>query len=281
VAALAITAGVTGCRSSLPKSVANAPSLSVATGLWPFAQAATVIGGDKAVVVDIVPPGTDPLTFTPDAAQARILQGSGLVLGVSGLQPGVLPAATGAHSVVDIQAHIGAANPYVWLDPNTMVRAVQAVADAMAAANPGAGSLYERNAGAYEQEVKSVGIDYSSTLSSCPGTRIIGPDQAFSTMASAYGLSFLAVGPSPTPAESAAAKTQLESGSAVAVLSQRWADNQGVEAVASASGAGVHAIDPLAGAPVTGAAGPNAYFAQMEHNLGIISGGLGCNPSEQ
>jgi zinc transport system substrate-binding protein len=271
----------TGCTTSLPKSVANAPSLSVATALWPLAQAAMQVGGGKVVVVNIVPAGTNPLTYTPGAPQTRILQGSGLVLEVGGLQPAVQQASHGARTVADVQASIGAANPYVWLDPATMVRAVDAIATAMATANPAAGPLYRRNAGAFDDEVRSVGIDYSSTLSSCPGTRMITPDNAFSTMASAYGLSILAVGPSPSPAVAAQAKDQLESGSAVAVLSQRWADNRGVESVAAASHARVRSVDPLPGEPATTAAGQATYFTQMEHNLGIISAGLGCNPSEQ
>jgi hypothetical protein len=68
-------------------------------------------------------------------------------------------------------------------------------------------------------------------------------------------------------------------------------DNRGVEAVASAAGIKVHDIDTLAGVPSAGGApgsgpGPGtaskgAYFAYMEHNLGVLSGALGCNAAEQ
>ena len=270
------------CSSPLPKSVSDAPVLSVATGLWPLAQAASEVGGSKVVVVDVVPAGADPLTFDPDPAQARVLQGAGLVLEVGGgFQAGLERAAAGARAVTAVGTDLGASDPYVWLDPATMVRVVQDVSRAMTAANPAAGALYRRNAHTFESEIESIGQDYSSTLSTCPGTRIITPDRAFSAMAGAYGLSDRVVPAAPRPDVLAAAKSELETGSVVAVLSQPWVDNSGVEQVAAASKAPVHAVDTLAGTPTVTAAGQGTYFAQMEHLLGQISAALGCNPTEQ
>lgn len=259
-----------------------APVLSVATGLWPLAQAATAIGGDKAAVVNVIPAGTDPLTYRPDAAAERILTSSGLVLEMGGgFQPGIEGASAGAARVLQLGPALGARNPYVWLDPATMGSAVTRIADAMAAANPAAAPLYRRNAGAFQDQVHSVGLDYSSTLSSCPGTVLVTPDAAFGTMATAYGLQDHVVGPAPSPEKVAAEKAELQARNAVAVLSESWVDNRGVQEVASAAGLKVHSVDTLAGSPTTGTAVQNTYVTRMEQILGVVSGALGCNANEQ
>ena len=280
-AALAASAAG-GCSSSLPKSVSGAPVLSVVTGLWPLAQAAGEIGGDKVAVDDLIPSGTDPFAYQPDAAATRILHSSGLVLEVGGgFQPGFEQAAQGAPKVLGVRATTGTDDPYVWLDPVTMGRAVGSIADAMAAANPAAAPLYRSNAGALQDEIRSLGMDYSSTLSSCPGTTIVVPDPAFTAMAGQYGLQAHVIGPSPTPSRVAAEKAGLQTGRAVAALTQPWVDNSGVEQVAAAAGLKVRAVDTLALPPAGGSPQQNTYFARMEQILGVVSGALGCNPNEQ
>lgn len=284
VMAASVIAG--GCSSSLPKSVGNAPSISVATGLWPLAQAAQAIGGDKVVVDDVVPPGADPLSYRPGAAQAGALRGAGLVIEIGGsFQPGVEAAAKGAPSVLQLGSRLGTRDPYVWLDPATMTRAVQAITSAMTAANPAAAPLYQRNAGAFEDEVKSLGIDYSSTLSACPGTNIVTPDLAFTAMATDFGLTDHVIGPRPAGTQVQAEKAQLDSGSAVGALSEPWVDDQGVVQVARAASLHVHTVDTLAGAPTgasaSGSSGQTEYFTLMEQLLATMSSSLGCNANEQ
>lgn len=280
VAAAVLTA--TGCSSSLPRSVSNAPVLPVVTGLWPLAQVATQIGGDKVAVDDVVPPGEDPLTFVPGPTVSRAFQAAGLVLVVGGgFQPGIESASKGAPRVLQLGQALGTPHHYVWLDPATMVRAVKVIADAMAAANPAAASLYERNVGGIQSEIQSVGIDYSSTLSTCPGTTLVTPDDAFSGMAAAYGLQAHVIGPDPSPATVQAERSLVQQGRSVAALSEPWVDDSGVQALAAAAGLEIHPVDTLAGTPTSGTPAQNTYLNRMEQILSVVSGALGCNTSEQ
>lgn len=280
---LVTATGSFACSSSLPKSINAAPVLSVATGLWPLAQAARQIGGDKAAVVDVVPPATDPFSFQPDPSQARILTGSGLVLEVGGgFQPGVEAAAVGAPAVTPVAVDIGATDPYVWLDPASMAKAVTVIERAMAAADPAAASLFRRNASDLQNEIQSLGIDYSSTLSACPGTALVTPDAAFTAMAEAYGLTDRVVGSHPSPTQVNSEKIDIQSGRPTGVIVQPWVDNQGVEQVASAAGVRSHAVDTLATTPTNPVGtGQDPYFASMEQLLGQLTKSLGCSTSEQ
>ena len=278
LAALTVTVWAAGCTTSVPRNAVGAPVLSVATGLWPLAQAAREIGGEKVAVDDVVPAGTNPLTFDPGTPGTRTLQSAGLVLlAGGGLQPGVARASQGARRVVDLASQLGAANPFVWLEPETMGRAVQTIEEAMAAANPAAARLYERNAEGLRAEIASLGIDYSSTLSSCRASTMITPDGAFATMAARYGLTDI-VAP---PGVDASASTPLATKTRGAGFTEPWVDDAGVEAVAAATGTKTHPVDTLVGAAPGGTSAPGPYLDRMEQVLAVLSGALGCTSVEQ
>lgn len=283
--AAGLVLAATGCSSSLPGSAAGAPVLAVATGLWPLAQAAQLVGGDKAAVDDLVPPGSDPLTYEPGAAGGRVLQGAGLVLEVGGgMQPAFESAAGSAPHVMQLRgvaAPGSPSTPYVWLDPAGMGRVVSAVATAMERADPPAAPLFRRNAEGVQAQIQSLGIDFSSTLSTCPGTTVVSADDAFSAMAHDYGLTDRVVGADPPAAAVAAVQAEAAGGRKVAVVREPWVAATGVERVAAASGLPLHDIDTLAGAPTDGTPSEDTYFARMEQLLGRLGGALGCNTAEQ
>jgi zinc transport system substrate-binding protein len=287
-----------GCSRPLAGSVAGAPVLSVATGLWPLAQVASLLGGDKVVVVDVVPPGQDPFSFVPDAAETDSLRSAGLVLEVPGLQPGVAravsvhPVGTEPAGATGAPATAGpgvtaiaptAGDQFVWLDPNSAARMVKTVEAAMVAADPAAASLFQRNEGGLLAQLSSVGIDFSSTLSACPGTTLVTPDNALSALAADYQLQDLVV-PAGAPA-SVVNRTEaaLPAGSPAAAIAEPWVGNSGVEAVASAAHLPVKTVDTLAGPPTdtAGDGGGPEYFAQLEKLLSTLTSALGCSSTEQ
>lgn len=270
------------CSSSLPPAVSGAPVLSVATGLWPLAQMAQMIGGTKVIVDDVVPPGSDPFTFDPGPAARDELRSSGLVLEIGdGFQPALEAAATGAPAVTRLRSVLGVSDPYVWLDPNTMERAVTAITAAMSAADPAAKALFARNEGGLEAELQALDIAYSGTFTTCPGTALVTPDAAFSAMASDYGLHDSDVGADPSPAQLSTLVASLPTNSQPAGLSEPWVDDSGVEAAALAGHFKVHQVSTLTDPPPPGPAAATDYFGQMQQVLGEISGALGCSSPEQ
>lgn len=279
--ALAAAAVVAGCSTSLPPAARNAPVLSVVTGLYPLAQIAQEVGGPKVSVDDVVPSGTDPLRWTATASSHAAIGAAGLVVQIGGgFQPGFEAASAGAPRVLSLRSALPTGSPYLWLDPTTTTEVVTAVAGAMAAADPAAAALFRSNAEAVDAQVRSLGIDYSSTLSACPGSTIVTPDRALSTMAASYGLHDLVV-----PGGSSGAMVDDTVGAVrrsppAAVVSQPWVDNSGVAAVARAARVRLRPVDTLTGAPTGGWPRGSTYFSLMEQNLGVISSGLGC-PNEQ
>jgi zinc transport system substrate-binding protein len=267
-----------GCSQSAPAD-ASAPVLTVATGLYPLAQAIEQIGQNKVSVTDVVPVGSDPTTFTPGPSQAAQVRRAALVVDIGGgFQPSFERAAIGAPDVLELQVKLGTPSPYVWLDPNTMQKAVTLMANAMAAADPAAAGVFRQGAQAFGASVQSTGIDYESTLSACPRETIFTADTAFAPMAGDYGLRDVAVGSSAGPSSTAVrdAAHSVQAVGATTVFSEPWQPAATVDAVAAAAHVKVRLLDTLEGPPQGGWPPQADYIKLMESNLGALSSALGC-----
>jgi ABC-type Zn uptake system ZnuABC Zn-binding protein ZnuA len=262
---------VPGCGGA---GTTRAPAIQVVTGVYPVAQAVQRVGGSAVSVIDVVPPGADPRTYRLTASQvAEVRRAALVILAGPGFQPSLDTAAKAARRVLDLQASLSTGAPYVWLDPGLMVSAVATTATAMEAANPAGASIYRDGARAFASEVTSTGIDYQSTLSTCPRRTIVTPDGAFAEMASRYDLTDQVVdGTEPVAAAAASAR----SAGVTTVFSEPFVAPARVDAVASAAHLRERVLDPLTGPPPTGWPRQADYIRLMEANLGALSQALAC-----
>jgi zinc transport system substrate-binding protein len=282
-AALALILLLAACGASTTAPAPGSPLLHVVTGLYPLAQAAKAIGQDRVDVVDVVPAGADPMTYRLTGPQIEQVREAGLVLDAGrGFQPSFEKAAAGAQHVLAVATALGVSDPYVWIDPATMVRAVSRIAAAMEAADPRAAGAFRRGEAGFRAEVQSTAIDYESTLSACPRTEIFTPDGAFSAMAHNFGLQdyFLGVGAHPSSAAVRAGAASVDSAGASTLFSEPWVPAGSVVAVARATHTKVATLDTLAGPPAGGWPANADYINLLEANLGTISSALGCPNGE-
>jgi zinc transport system substrate-binding protein len=270
------TAAACGVTTSGP---ARPPSIEVVTGLYPLAQAAAQVGGRAVSVTNVVPPGADPRAYRLSAAQeTAVRQASVVILAGFGFQPSLDAAASGARRVLNLQTALSATDPYVWLDPRFMVRAVTAIAGALEAANPASSATYRAGARAFSDEVASTGIDYQSTLSVCPRRTIVTADGAFVQMAESYGLTDQVVGTGGLTGRTgvAAAAAAAQSAGVTTAFSEPFVAPGPIQAVAAAAHLKVRVLDPLTGPPPGGWARQADYIRLMEANLGTLNRALGC-----
>jgi ABC-type Zn uptake system ZnuABC Zn-binding protein ZnuA len=247
----------------------------VVTGLFPIAQAVRQIGAGAITVSDVVPAGSDPRTYHLTAAQeAQVRRAPVVILAGAGFQPSLDGAASGAPRVLDLQATLSAADPYVWLDPQLMVRAVAAIAAALEAANPANAPVYRSGARAFSDAVASTGIYYQSTLSVCPRRTIVTADGAFLGMAHRYGLKDQVVGTTGTSI--GAATAGAGSAGVTTAFSEPFVDAGPVDAVAAGAHLKLRVLDPLTGPPPGGWPRQADYLRLMEANLGALNSALGC-----
>jgi zinc transport system substrate-binding protein len=242
----------------------------VVTALYPLQQAVRQIGQTKVTVTDVVPPGADPFTYQLTPTQVAQVRAADLAVEVGGgFQPSFEAAARATRRVWSLPA-------YTWLEPTAMSTATSGLTEAMAEANPQAAAFYRQGDRAFSVELRSTGIDYQSTLSTCPVNVIFTADSAFSGMAQEYGLHDQVLGTDPSPGAVAAGVAKVGSSEATTVFSEPWATDTVVSAVANRAHLKVRSLDNLIGPPAGGWPRSATYITLLEANLGALSTALGC-----
>lgn len=275
-----VVVAIAGCGSGPGRTPPNAHALAVVTSGYALAQVAAFVGGGKARVTDLVPPATNPFSLGATQAEASEVERSALFLFTGpALQPGLASLATAAPHTIDVSGATSEA--YFWLDPSAMRTAVQTIEAGMERADPADAGTFRSGAHDLELELESIGIDYQSTLSTCPRRTVFAADGAFAGIASRYDLDYTALGssPAPTGGNLAAQAASIRSSGATAVFAETWVPDAGVNAIASAAGVKVRTLDTMLAPPPGGWPRQATYLSLLESNLGHLSDALGCASS--
>jgi len=194
-----------GCRSAVETGRPR-----IVCSLFPLYEFALEVGGDRADVSLLLPPGVEPHAWEPKASDLVAISKSDLFLCVSeNLEPWVADVARGAgHEGLRVMAaaeglgghHDEASqghgdkegesrDPHVWLDLAYDQGIVTRIAQALSSIDPENGDRYRSNAVAYNERLQALDRKYKQALAVCRHrTLVLGGHSAFSYLARRYGL---------------------------------------------------------------------------------------------
>jgi len=191
--------------------------LVMVTTLFPLYDFCRAIGGDKADVTLLLPPGVEAHAFSPTPEDAvRIARADLFVFTnefmepwavkfVHGLNNGNVLLVDSGKGVAFVKAgpgeeeeehggehhHAGGMDPHIWLDFANARIMVDNIANAMVARDPANKGLYLANAAACKEGLRKLDDDYRAGLSSCATrTFLHGGHYAFGYLARRYGLHY-------------------------------------------------------------------------------------------
>lgn len=180
---LILAALAAGCiHSGTPQPAATpggaatqrAPAVRAVATYSVIADLAAQVGGDRAEVTSLVPPGTDPHTYEPTPedlkrvarAQAVFYNGFNLELWFdklikgSGTTARVVVASRGVTPILiddPLSKYQGAPDPHAWMDVQNIIQFyVPAILDAFVALDPAGAETYRRNADLYIAELEAL-----------------------------------------------------------------------------------------------------------------------------
>jgi zinc transport system substrate-binding protein len=242
---------------------------TVVAAFFPLAEAARQVGGDDVAVTDLTPAGVEPheLELSPDQVDRLLDADLAIVLG-GGFQPAVEEVADdrdGPTLVVFDELGIEAADPHVWLDPTTMARIAEAVAEAV-----------DGDATAFVAELEALDARYDEGLASCERDVLVASHDAYGYLAEHYGLrmetiSGLIPEEEPDPSRLDDLADLVEREGVTTIFNEPLLPRRAAETLARETGAEVAVLDPLESDPGTG------YVAAMDENLEVLRAGLGCS----
>lgn len=207
-AAAALALGACGSHGSGSAAESGAPRVIVASS-EPLRAVAADVAGPGWTVTSLLAPGAEPETFDPtmstlrEAAEADLAVMSGVSLPERKLFERLLasgrniPTVNVADSVTLItDTHGGdTPDPHLWLSTRNLAAMTRAVADGLAAVDPGRASYYASRADSIAAAYARLGSQLRAAIDSlAPGAAFVVDHPSLSYFAAEFGLEQIALG---------------------------------------------------------------------------------------
>jgi manganese/zinc/iron transport system substrate-binding protein len=210
------------CAAPTPDS----GKLQVVTTIGQIGDAARVIGGDLIEVHPLMGPGVDPHLYVASEGDVSTLQNADVIL-YNGLfleaqMDNILEQISEYKTVVPVAENIPAErllaspiypdehDPHVWFDVQLWRYAVEAVRDALMAADPANAAAFEANAAAYLAELDALDAYVRTEAERLPAEQriLITAHDAFNYFGRAYGFEVMGLQGISTQSEASTADVQ-------------------------------------------------------------------------
>ncbi len=212
VICLAVLALSVSCKPAAKSSPGGHRKIKVVTTLFPLYDMARHIGGDKAEVSLLLPPGVEPHSFEPNPSDVvRINEADIFIYTGKFMEPWAASVIKGAADkklivvdaslgtrIISIVFHdkdepAGAPDPHIWLDFDNAKTMVRNIERAFEASDREDKDFFAKNAEEYDRRLTELDTAYRGTLSTCKKKEIVyAGHYAFGYLAGRYGLKYVA-----------------------------------------------------------------------------------------
>lgn len=292
---------LTGCGTQPADTAAGDGRLRVLTSFYPMYDFACKIGGDCIDVTNMVPSGTEPHDWEPSTNDLKNLEKADVfIYNGADMEPWaddllvsrsdtlhVVEASENvelrttdgehehAHEHEDADHHHGDFDPHVWLDPENAKIEMEAIRDALCAADPENSTVFQSNYEKYAAELDALDAEFREKLTPLPNRTIVVAHEAFGYLCDAYGLTQVGIeglspDSEPDPGRMAEVIDFVREHSISTIFFEELVSPKVAEAIASETGAQAKMLSPLEGLSDEQAAAGADYFSVMHDNLAAL-----------
>lgn len=292
---------LTGCGTQPADTAADDGRLRVLTSFYPMYDFACKIGGDCIDVTNMVPSGTEPHDWEPSTNDLKNLEKADVfIYNGADMEPWaddllvsrsdtlrVVEASENvelrttdgehehAHEHEGADHHHGDFDPHVWLDPENAKIEMEAIRDALCAADPENSTVFQSNYEKYAAELDALDSEFREKLAPLPNRTIVVAHEAFGYLCDAYGLTQVGIeglspDSEPDPGRMAEVIDFVRDHSISTIFFEELVSPKVAEAIASETGAQAKMLSPLEGLSDEQAAAGADYFSVMHDNLAAL-----------
>ena len=292
---------LTGCGTQPADTAAGDGRLRVLTSFYPMYDFACKIGGDCIDVTNMVPSGTEPHDWEPSTNDLKNLEKADVfIYNGADMEPWaddllvsrsdtlrVVEASENvelrttdgehehSHEHEDADHHHGDFDPHVWLDPENAKIEMEAIRDALCAADPENSTVFQSNYEKYAAELDALDAEFREKLAPLPNRTIVVAHEAFGYLCDAYGLTQVGIeglspDSEPDPGRMAEVIDFVREHSISTIFFEELVSPKVAEAIASETGAQAKMLSPLEGLSDEQAAAGADYFSVMHDNLAAL-----------
>lgn len=204
-ATLALLVPLLTARCGTQTPAASGPVMAVS--IYPVADIARSIAGDRVTVVSAIPAGANPHTYEPRPSQVAELQQARMFTGISrpfdGWMEKFLPRGASIRYLLDDAdkspghhpGHESAAddghhgkNPHLWLSVKGARGIAAALRTHLASADPAGEAIYRRNEERYLKQLEALDAEIRAILAPCKRRAFLQWHPSWDYFAAEYGL---------------------------------------------------------------------------------------------
>lgn len=286
--------------------------LRVVASLFPLYDFARQIGGERAEVALLLPPGAEPHGFEPTPGEVTRLAAADLFIYTNKyMEPWVddLMKGLGASNLLVVEASRGipllsekeetrsrsgaaehdhgapeggGVDPHLWLDFTRAAAMVDNILEGFVSKDPSGSEVYRRNAEAYKAQLIALDKRYAATLARCASrTLVSGGHFTFGYLARRYGLDYVAAygfspNAEPSPRDIIALSALLKRQGLTHLFYEELITPRVAETIAREAGAQLLMLHGAHNISREDLAGGATFLSLMEKNLAALATGLRC-----
>jgi zinc transport system substrate-binding protein len=302
---------VSACQKD-ERTPVGGKKLVVVTTLFPLYDFSRIVGGGKAEVTLLLPPGVEPHHFEPRPADIakienadifiytgqymepwaeRLLKGirtSTIVVvdagsGVRLLKRKDVSADEDAHGHQNEGEGAEKMDPHIWLDFANAAQMVDNITRGYMARDPGGKPFFTENAEAYKGKLRDMDVKYRESLSGCRGQALVHAGHfAFGYLAKRYGLIYVCAYPGlsleqePAPRRLIAITDRVRRHGLRHIFYEEMITPRVAEAVSRETGAGLLLLHSAHNITKREMESGVTFLSLMEKNLENLRVGLPC-----
>jgi zinc transport system substrate-binding protein len=265
----------------------------IAAAFYPLAWLAGQVAGPDFHVQNLTKPGAEPHDLELTPRQVIDVGESSLAFYVKGVQPAVDKAVRehAKHHALDAEtlvttlpapqdeAHDGAADPHLWLDPVRFATVATALGERLARLDTANAAGYRSRATQVVARLNALDAEFRTGLRNCPRRDIVTGHSAFGYLAARYGLRQVGVSgldpeAEPSPRRIADLTGLVRRTGATTVFTETLASPKTAATLAQEAGVRTGVLDPVEGVKP---GSHDDYFSIMRRDLATLRTALGCS----
>lgn len=242
------------------KDVASGKAILAAVSVVPESEFVEKVGGDRVVVITMIPPGAGH-TYDPSPVQLADLAKADIYFSLDSGEvfedryletfrssnPDMKIVSTSAG--MDVKLKNGTADPHIWMSPAKAAVMVENICSGLISVDPENADYYTANKEAYLKELKELDDDMKASLAGKEGKAIIVYHPAWGHFTDEFGLRQIAIeldGKEPTAKSLASLIRTAREENVRVVFVQEQLSKTAAISISEETGAEVVTLDPLA-----------------------------------
>lgn len=270
--------------------------IKIYTSIYPLYDFTNKIGGDKVVVSNLVPPGTEPHDFELSTSDLVNLEKADMLIyngaGIESWSDKVINSLENKNIVYvksskGLDIHKASSkkeknnhnhanvDPHTWLNIKNAQKEMENIKNALVKRDPDNKEYYEKNYKTYAKKFEELDSKYKETLDKIPNKSIIVAHEAFGYLCDEYDIKQVAIegltpDSEPDPARMSKIIKFAKENNIKTIFFEELVSPKVAETIAKEVGAKTEVLNPLEGLSEEDINNNKDYFSVMEDNLQVI-----------